>query len=200
MFNFVVYRKFKSKNWNNMSVYSRIEALQKMEDIEAKKCGREKMKVEIAPFNENLLGRCDYNSKTIFINESLLSTPRMQFLALIVLFHEGRHAYQYYVISHSNHISRFSKAYKWKQNMENYMHYDGQGKFSYYSMQEVERDTNIYSIKRLKSLHFWFRNEDIYYRTLEVKLDEMEKQKFLAKKELGLFYKWKVNAKVRKKK
>ena len=200
MFNFFVYRKFRSKIWGNMSVASRIEALQKMENIEAKRCGRDCLEIEIANFGPNLLGRCEFNSKKILINESLLTTPHMQYLALLVLFHEGRHAYQYSVISSASHPWRFSKAYKWKQNMENYMHYDGSGKFSYYSMQEVERDTNLYSLNRLKSLHFWFRNEDIYYTTIELKLKEMEEQKILAKKELGIFYKWKVNREISKKK
>ena len=84
--------------------------------------------------------------------------------------------------------------------MQKYITYDGKDKFSYYSMQEVERDTNEYALARLKSLHFWYRNEDWYYKTLEFKIKEMQEEKSLARKELGLFYKWKVDRKVRKKK
>jgi len=199
MFNFLTYKKFRSNKWANMSVASRLRALQMMEHIEAKKWNREELKIEDLDLGNNLLGRCDYSAKTIYINNQLLNTPNMQFMALLVLFHEGRHAYQYHVVSSNKNPWRFSKAYKWKKNMQNYIHYDGSDKFSYYSMQEVERDTNLYSLRRLQSLHFWFRNEDFYYRTLELKIKEMEKEKLLAKKELGLFYKWKVNRRINRK-
>ena len=199
MFNFLTYIKFRSKRWNRMSVAERVRTLQAMEHIEAKRWSRQELTVECKDLGENLLGRCNYSEKTILISTTLLNTPNCQFLALSVLFHEGRHAYQYHIISSQKKFWRFSKAYKWKQNMQNYIHYDGSDKFSYYSMQEVERDTNLYSLRRLQSLHFWFRNEDIYYKTLEIKIDEMEREKLLAKKELGLFYKWKVNRRINKK-
>ena len=200
MLNFLTYRLFRSRKWNHMSVSGRQKALQRLEYIESKRLGREELSINIVTMPENMLGQCDYKGKVIYLNEKLLSTPNMQFIAMITLFHEGRHAYQYSVVSNKKHISRFSKAYKWKQNMQNYIRYDGHDKFSYYSMQEVERDTNMYSLERLKSLHFWYRKEDAYFATLQFKIDEMEREKTLARKELGLFYKWKVDRKVKNKK
>ena len=141
MLNFLTYRLFRSRKWNYMSVSGRQKALQRLEYIESKRLGREELSINIVPMPENMLGQCDYKGKAIYLNEQLLSTPNMQFIAMITLFHEGRHAYQYSVVSNKKHISRFSKAYKWKQNMQNYIRYDGHDKFSYYSMQEVERDT-----------------------------------------------------------
>ena len=200
MFNFLVYRLFRTRKWNHLSFAGKVRALKKMEYIESKRLKREALDVVVQDLPEDLFGRCDYFGKRILLNSFLLNNPNMQFLALTVLFHEGRHAHQFSVVSSNKSPSRFSKAYKWKQNMQNYITYDGKDKFSYYSMQEVERDTNEYALARLKSLHFWYRNEDWYYKTLEFKIKEMQEEKSLARKELGLFYKWKVDRKVRKKK
>lgn len=122
----------------------------------------------------------------------------MQFWALTVLFHEGRHAFQHEEVVENNKPSVFSKTYKWKQNFEGYVNYNNNEKFSYYAMQDVERDANKYALKRLKSLHFWFKNELGYQETIKSKQDELDSQVEDAKKELGLFYKLKVKWRSRK--
>lgn len=66
-------------------------------------------------------------------------------------------------------------------------------------MQPIERDANLYAIKRLKQFGFRFKNEFHFNRTLEIVQDEFDNAKFNAKKELGMFYKIKVALKSNKK-
>ena len=76
--------------------------------------------------------------------------------------------------------------------MRGYISYDGNEEYSYYSMQEVERDANRYAIKRLKKMRFWFGKDELYFKALQRKVKEYEVTKEIAKKELGFFYKLKL--------
>ena len=82
--------------------------------------------------------------------------------------------------------------------MQSYIGYDGNEKYSYYSMQEIERDANRYAIDRLKKLKFWFRYDQVYHNTLKLKMEQYDEVKDIAKKELGFFYKLKLKWRQRK--
>lgn len=192
LFNFLTYLKFKQKNWQNLSPKKRLKAFQKMEKIVAKKEKRPKMIIVPKDWTDGTYGLCDYSKKTIYLNSVFFIKNNMQFLGLATLFHEQRHAEQFYVVSTKKKFFKLSKAYRWKKNMEGYISYDGHEKYSYYSMQEVERDANKYAIKYLKKLKFWFKNESLYFDALNHKIKQFDNTKDLAKKELGLFYRLKL--------
>lgn len=198
MFNFLTYLKLKNKKWERMSLGSRINVFQKMENIEAKRQDRKPMIVDCKKLKSGLQGLCDSNSGKIYLSDEFFNKKYMQFFGLTVLFHEGRHAFQQEEVSENKTPSVFSKTHKWRKNLEGYVHYEKAGKFSYYSMQDVERDANKYALKRLKKLYFWLKNEKGYFETIESKQKELEDQVDTARKELGLFYKLKVKSRNKK--
>lgn len=202
MFNFLVYNKFKERKWKRLSPKKRWKVFQKMEKITAKKVGRPVYEVIPKEWNDGTRGLCVYKEKAIYLNSDFFIQENMQFFGLATLFHEERHAQQHFIVKSKKKLWRFSKAYKWKQNMQAYIQYEGDEKYSYYSMQEVERDANRYALHRLKKFKFRFRKERLYHYTLEEKEKEFDFVKEHAKEELGMFYKFKLflrNRKERKK-
>ena len=202
MFKFLTYNKFKTKKWKKLSSEKRWRCYQKMEDFTAKKVGRERYEVIPKQWDDGTRGLCVYRENKIYLNTDFFVKENMQFLGLATLFHEQRHAQQHFIVKTKKKISRFSKAYKWQQNMRGYISYDGNEEYSYYSMQEIERDANKNAIHRLRKFRFRFRNDSVYKKSLEIKEQEFDDDKEYAKKELGFFYKFKLffrNRKERKK-
>ena len=203
MFNFLVYNKFKARNWKRLTPKKRWKAYQQMEKITARKVGRPVYEVIPKEWNDGTRGLCVYKEKAIYLNTDFFVQENMQFFGLATLFHEERHAQQHFVVKSKKKLWRFSKAYKWKQNMQAYIQYEGDEKYSYYSMQEIERDANRYALQRLKKFKFRFRKEKLYHYTVQKKEEEFDYVKEHAKEELGMFYKFKLflrNRKERKKK
>lgn len=198
MFNFFTYLKLKNKNWEKLSLRQKTNIFQKIENIEAKKQDRKIMTVKIKKLEEGLQGLCDKKAGIIYLSSDLFNKKYLQFWALTVLFHEGRHAFQQEEVVENEKPKIFSKTYKWKRNLQGYVNYDQSEKFSYYAMQDVERDANKYALKRLKKLHFWLKNEKGYKETIQSKQDELDSQVETAKKELGFLYKLKVKWRNRK--
>ena len=196
--NFLTYRKFKSEKWRDYSPKQRLGLFQKMERITAKKIGRKEYSILPYSFNDNTNGLCDYAREVIYLNKIFFEEDYLQFYGLATLFHEQRHVYQFNTVLKKGDASIFSKAYKWRKDMEGYINYDEREKYSYYSMQEVERDANKNAIERLRKLKFWFRYDDLYYKTLELKIQQFEEVKNIARKELGLFYKFKIKKRQKK--
>lgn len=198
LFNFLTYIKFKSEKWESYSPDKRLKIFQKMENIMAKKMNRPVYEVLPKSFKDNTNGLCDYDNKIIYLNKIFFVENYLHFYGLATLFHEERHAQQNYIVKSKRNHFKLSKAYKWQKNMQGYINYNGEDKYSYYSMQEVERDANKYAINRLKKLKFWFRYDNLYYKTLELKKQQYDEVKNIAKKELGLFYKFKLKKRQKK--
>lgn len=198
LFDFLTYNKFKQKKWKRLSPKKRLNAYQKMENIVARKKGRPVMTIMPQDWADGTNGLCDYSKKTIYLNSKFFLDEEKQFLGLATLFHEQRHAEQYYVISTKKKFFKLSKAYRWKKNMEGYISYDGNEKYSYYSMQEVERDANKHAINYLKKFKFRYRKESLYFDTLDYKIRQYDDVKDLAKKELGFLYRLKLYFRERK--
>lgn len=192
MFNFLVYNKFKQKNWLRLSAKQRLRVFQKMEKIMAKKVGRPVYTILSREWEDGTIGLCVYSKKIIYIHTDFFVKDNLQFLGLATLFHEQRHAEQHHIVRTKKKIFRFSKAYKWQQNMKAYINYEGDEEYSYYSMQEIERDANKFAINRLKKFRFRFRKEDNYFNCVNIKEKEYDLVKERAKEELGFFYKLKL--------
>lgn len=191
-FRFRTYNKFKEEKWEELSPEERLETFQKLENIQAKKLGRPAY--TISPnysWSELVNGECSSRYKIIQINQRFLYEPELRFLGMMTIFHEGRHAFQYESCFGESEPSRFSRAYKWKRNFEGYIN-GMTDKYSFYSMQPVELDANKYAINRMLDFAHRYRYEPLYHRTLTFKENAMENAKDVARKELGIFYKWKV--------
>lgn len=192
MFNFLVFRKLKTSKWNKLSAKKRLRIFTKIEKVTAKKQKRKPFIIVPKNWSDTTLGLCSYSRNEICLREEYFLKPNLQFLALATLFHEQRHIYQREVICSKKKIFKLSKKYKWQQEMRSYINYDGSDKYSYYSMQEIERDANRNAIIRMQKLSFMFRKDVNFINALEEKEVEYDLVKKDAKKELGKFYKLKL--------
>lgn len=203
LFRFITYNKFKEKKWRKLSNEKRLRAFQKLENIQAKKLDRPNCKVILNnTLDDTKNGEFSMSKMTIELNAKFVTDPNLRFFGMMTLFHEGRHAFQFNSCFGEKPPRKFSKAYKWKKNIERYAG-DTSDKYYFYSMQPVERDANKYAIKRMKNFRFRFRKEPLFAQTLEKKINDFDAVKDYAKKELGTFYKLKValhNRKERNKK
>ncbi len=198
MFDFLVYNKFKSKKWAKLSPQKRLKIFQKVEKIMARKMHREVYQIIPKEWNDGTYGLCVHAERVIYLNTVFFLDDNMRFFGLATLFHEERHAQQHAIVKSKKKLFKLSKAYRWQKNMQGYISYDGNEKYSYYSMQEIERDANKYAINRLKHFKFRYRHEDLFTRTLDAKIKQFADTKDLAKKELGFFYRIKLLLRERK--
>lgn len=189
MFKFLTYNKFKINKWKRLSPTKRLKVFQKLENIEAKTYNRKPNTVIVD--NLNGTNGIFYDSnKVIKIDVKFVYETELRFMGMFTIFHEGRHAFQTNAVNKPK-LSIFSKAYHWKKNMEGYIN-SNEDKYSFYSMQPIERDANLYAIKRLNNFRFRYKNEPNFKQTLESKKEEFEYIKQNAKKELGIFYRIRV--------
>ncbi len=197
---FFIYSKFKGSYWQNYSPNKRLKILQALEKKMAKKLHRPVLPVIVDPqLDQNCFGLFEVknNKEHIFINENLLYVHELRFFALETIIHEGRHAYQYYIIN-KKHISPFNfKAKQWRKNWQGY--FTANENKTIYSMQAVERDAQKFTIKMLKSLAHKYKNEKAFEITYLTNLKRYEESELNARKEYGLFYKSKINRKIENK-
>ena len=86
-----------------------------------------------------------------------------------------------------------SKEYRWKKTFDGYVNIKASGDtFSYYAMQDVERDADKYALKQLKKLRLKFLFSKDFKRTLKYRIKDYKETVKQAKKELGFFYRFKV--------
>lgn len=203
LFRFFTYNKFKERKWRRLNPQKRLNVFQKLENIQAKKLGRPACVVvaRVWEENPNMNGQFLSKSNTIELNSKFVYENNLRFFGMATLFHEGRHAFQHHLCYGGKKVRRFSRAYKWKKNFQGYVNGETD-KYSFYSMQPIERDANKYAIMRMKNFRFRFRNEPLFKQTLERRIEDFDDVKDLAKKELGIFYKLRVslrNSRERKK-
>lgn len=153
--------------------------------------------------NENSLGLCVYAQNKIEINVNLLRDGTNMFLLMSTLLHEGRHAFQYMYVNkeyaNKSRISKFSKAYKWKNAIGGYLsERDGNGDYADYANQSIELDANMYAYKQLKKMKRKYSNIEEY--TTEISRLEywFETVENLGREKYGMFYKFKIGRKNKK--
>lgn len=191
-FRFLTYNKFKESKWKKLTPEKRLNVFQQLENIQAQKLGRPAYTVmPNSSWGDTTNGECSSTKKVIELNSRFMIDPSLRFFGMAALFHEGRHAFQYNCCFGEEQPKRFSKAYRWKRNFEGYVNAEND-KYSFYSMQPVERDANKYAIKRMKNFRFRYRKEPLFAEALTKKIEEFEGVKDKAKKELGVFYRLKV--------
>ena len=199
LFRFLTYNKFKERKWRRLNPQKRLKVFQQLENIQAKKLGRPACTVVPKTWEENpnMNGQFLSKGNTIELNSKFMLENNLRFFGMATLFHEGRHAYQHHLCYGGKKVRRFTRAYKWKKNFQGYVGGDAD-KYSFYSMQPIERDANKYAILRMKNFRFRYRNEKLFAATLERKIEDFDDVKDLAKKELGMFYKLRVALRNRK--
>ncbi len=200
-FKFRIYNKFKRRKWKKLTIQQRIQALQNLENLEAKKVGRPPYTIVIEKMNFG--GLCCYGERKIKIAPDLMYDIERRFYLLHVYFHESRHAYQNFLVNSKKKFCVFSKAYKWKKNYEGplrqYAENSSIKEYSFYEMQPIERDANLYAIKKLKALRFRYIFDPLFKRTLEHEIESFDNVRERAVKNLGIFYRLKVALKSRSK-
>lgn len=196
-FRFLTYNKFKKHKWKRLTPEKRAQVYQKLENIQAKKQKRKPCDVYFKNMEPTQHGVHIGGENRIELNTKFVYQPEYRYYGMATLFHEGRHAFQYHAINTKEKLGIFSKARKWRKNFQGYTSTE-EGKYSFYSMQPVERDANHYAIKRMRRFKFRYRNDKLFADTLKDKEMQFEEVKHLAKKELGLFYGIRVALKNRK--
>ena len=194
-----VYRRFKLRKWKRYSSQKRLRVLQALEKKMAKKQHRDFINVVVHERSDwNCFGMFSANSKErkIYVHENLILDPSYRFHALETIIHEGRHATQYEII-HKDKLRWWQfTAKRWKRNFEGYISSNQDSVL--YNNQSVERDAQKYTIKWLKKLSSKYKNEKDFHKTLDRNEYRFENAEIQARKKYGLFYKLKMNKKIKK--
>ena len=191
---FFVYFSFKGSFWQGYSPEKRLKILQALEKKMAKKQSRPEVKVEVYPDPDwPSLGMFEVKGgkQTLFINEKLIWNPQLRFFAMETIIHEGRHAYQYYVITNKKINWYNFKEKRWKANWEGYI--PSSESEAAYNIQAVERDAQSFTLKMLKKLSYKYRHEQAFRVTLRANQDRFDQSEFDARRAFGRFYKQKIN-------
>ena len=194
-----VFSKLKLNKWKKLNPDKRYLVLVAIEKKVAKWLGIDPLKLEIKLDGDhwNCYGSftTQGNSKKIVINENLLHEQRLRFHALETIAHETRHAYQYSLISRDLKWYEFT-AKKWKRNWFGY--FSSATDDLMYNNQSVERDAQKYSLKILKKYNGKYKAEKDYRDTYAAVLYRYEQSDIKARKEYGIFYKYKIEKNIKK--
>ena len=196
-----IYSRFKLRKWKNYTPEKRHAVLQALEKKLAKEQGRKPIDVII---HENPNWHCygmftakGNGEKKLLIHEDLLLDQRLRFHALETIIHEGRHAMQYEKVFGKN-LKWYEFKYKrWRDNWQGY--FSSAEDSTIYNNQEIERDAQSYTIKKLQKLARKYRNERDFAFTLQANINRYEKAEEQATKKYGPFARWRINRKVKRK-
>ena len=188
-----IYSKLKLRKWKKLSFEEKIDVLQEIENLQAKKLKRPVYKVVVKDLEKGVGGRCSYSTKSILIDIAEFDKDEDRFFVLATLFHEGRHAYQKDEIDDKENHHFLSKEYRWKKNLEGYVGVANSGdSISYYTMQPIERDADRYAIRQLRRLRIRFLFCKDFKRALDHSVYGYRQDKARARRELGFFYRIKI--------
>ena len=191
-----LFSKFKANKWLKYSYEKRFKIFIALEKNVAKKLKIEPVKLEINYEDWNCFGAIssDGVNRKIVINSILLEQPKYRFHGMETIAHETRHAYQFSVISRKLRWYEFT-AKRWKRNWEAY--FSSATDNLMYNNQSVERDAQKYSIKFMRKHKY--KNEKDWVDTYEAVLYRYNQADLDARKEFGVFYKFKIENEIRRK-
>ena len=195
-----LFSKFKQRKWIKLSAAKRQQVLQRLENKMARRAGRNPLPISVVT-NPDWYCFGMYEKKagkeTLHLNISLLTKPELRFQAMATVLHEGRHATQQFVIS--NDLAWFQfKARRWKRNMRAYV--SSNDDKNLYQIQEVERDAQIFVLKKLGSWRHKYDEEQDFVRTYGALKKQFDKNENAAKQKYGSFYRAKINREIRRRK
>ena len=195
-----IYSRFKLRKWKRYTPEKRHEILQALENKLAKEQKRDPMPVII---HENPNWHCFGmfsavgNNKTLYIHEDLILDQSKRFHALETIIHEGRHGMQYAKVFGKPLKWYEFKAKRWRDNWKGY--FSSIEDSTMYNNQEIERDAQSYTIKKLQKLSRKYKNEKDFRTTLQSNINRFEYSEQQAYKKYGPLARWRINRKVRKK-
>ena len=193
-----IFSKFKKKRWVRYNTNKRLKIYQALEKKFAKKQRREPLPVVIHPDdNWKCLGMftVSNNEKRIVLNDDLILDVKMRFHGMETILHEGRHAYQYETINKKLPWYAF-RAKKWRKNWMGYI--PSAESNAAYNNQSVEQDAQKYALKQMLKLDRKYRGDPDWERTLQINQRRIDTAEEKARKELGVFYKFKINRMIKK--
>ena len=193
-----IFSKFKKRRWLRYNTNKRLRVFQALEKKYAKKQGREPLPVVLHPDSTwNCLGMFTVKNgeKRIVLNEDLLIDVSLRFHGMETILHEGRHAYQYEIVNQKLPWYAF-RAKRWQKNWRGYI--PSAQSSAAYNHQIIERDAQKYALKQMLKLDYKYRGDPDWERTLELNSNRIEHADDAAKKEFGIFYKYKINRMINK--
>ena len=197
---FFIYSKFKQNKWIKYNPEKRHKILQALENKLAKEENRTPLDVVV---HENSTWNCygmfiaRGEEKKIYIHENLLLDPRMRFHALETIIHEGRHAHQYEKVNGGKLKWYEFTAKRWRDNWKGY--FSSTEDTTMYNNQEIERDAQLFTIKKLKKLARKYRGDRDFAYTLNANIRRYEYADEQARRQYGMFYKHKIHKRVKDK-
>jgi hypothetical protein len=190
-----LFSKLKERKWKRYSAKKRLKILQALEAKVAKSLKLEPLELVVREDDGwNCFGAYAIagDKQHIVINSKLLTEPLYRFHAMETIAHETRHAYQNTIVKKDLKWYQF-KAKKWKANWQSY--FSSSVDNVMYTNQAVERDAQKYSIDFLRKHKYLDREYKLTYQAV---LDRYNQAEIDAKKEYGIFYKFKIERNIKK--
>lgn len=190
--------KFKEAKWENLTPAKRQTVLEKLEKKMAKRAGRPVLPISIVTDKDWYcygMFESSGGKEILHLNMLLISRVDLRFQAMATVLHEGRHATQHFISKNDPAWFQF-KARRWKKNMNNYI--SSREDKNLYLMQEVERDAQLFTIKKMFKWRFKYENEKEFENTYKLIKYQFEKSEQDAKDKYGAFYKSKINRAIKK--
>lgn len=146
---------FEFNQWEKLSLEQRVAALQQLENKVAEIEMRTPMEVQIKDLGDGYLGYQDYSNGNIVINSEMMASSNYNdfYEVMNTLFHEGRHAYQFYNL-YDHVIEQNSELVEsWRINLEDLGYENGDSGlidfrhlgFKRYKAQPVEVDARVFA-------------------------------------------------------
>lgn len=134
--------EIKPDQWENLSADERLNTLQSVESRMAEIQNRPPVPVEALPMGPNEFG--GYDGSAIRINNEHLNGGQPVDENLDTIIHEGRHAYQEFIVAHPDAAPDPEIAQAWADNFNNYLDIQTYGA-ELYNDQPIERDAWSYA-------------------------------------------------------
>ena len=194
-----LFSKFKFRKWKKYPYEKRFRILKALEEKIAKSLKIKPLKLELKYDTDwNCFGAftVENGKRKMILNSNLIEDTRFRFHAMETIAHETRHAYQHSVVSRKLRWYEFT-AKRWKRNWEGY--FSATTDSVMYNNQSIERDAQKYSIKFLKKHKHRYKKEEDWVNTFNAVNYRYEQADLDARKEYGLFYKFKIENNIRNK-
>lgn len=194
-----VFNKFKKHKWVKLNTQKRLKVYNALEAKFAKKQHREALSVVIHPdSNWQCLGMFTVKGgdKRITLHENLLIDTKMRFHGMETILHEGRHAYQFETIQKKLPWYAF-RAKRWQKNWMGYV--PSAENSTIYNNQAVERDAQKYAFRQMLKVARKYQSDPDFQNTMRVNQYRLESADDNARKQFGMFYKYKINKYIDKK-
>lgn len=189
--------------WESASFSERLNALQKLEDYQARQQGRYRYEVKAFepddPGYKGLFVLDDNELEgTIYVNQEHIADSGFQYEAINTVLHEGRHAYQFFSADRGLHHDPFEEE-RWIVNSANYVNPSDYVKYffqpmerdaHYFSREEMNRVFSVLESEFGKSEHFdtYATLRDQQFQSIEKRAEERYGRDFIQKIDRAIGY------------